>query len=101
MAVADMAPDEHHPTSQRQQSMLVEVHLYTCKATRVVAAIGPAHSHSIINKSRKPAWLKGFAMIDIGHYRRFYRHPTRALSGAEDGGICGATTLAIPSSIAL
>lgn len=45
------------------------------------------HSHSIINRSRKPAWLKGFAMIDMGHYRRFYRHPTRALSGAEDGGI--------------
>ena len=57
------------------------------------------HSHSIINRSRKPAWLKGFAMIDMGHYRRFYRHPTRALSGAEDGEICGATTLATPSSI--
>jgi hypothetical protein len=39
----------------------------------------PCHSHSIINRSRKPAWLKGFAMIDMGHYRRFYRHPTRAL----------------------
>jgi len=37
------------------------------------------HSHSIINRSRKPAWLKGFAMINMGHYRRFYRHPTRAL----------------------
>jgi len=45
------------------------------------------YSHSIINRSRKPAWLKGFAMIDMGLYRRFYRHPTRALSGAEDVGI--------------
>jgi len=45
------------------------------------------HSHSIINRSRKPAWLKGLAMIDIGHYRRFYRLPARALSCAEDGGI--------------
>lgn len=36
-------------------------------------------AHSIINRSRKPAWSKGFAMIDMGHYRRFYRHPTRAL----------------------
>lgn len=45
------------------------------------------HSHSIINRPPKPAWLKGLAVIDMGHYRRFYRHPTRALSGAEDEGI--------------
>ncbi|WP_238865903.1 hypothetical protein [Achromobacter xylosoxidans] len=31
------------------------------------------HSHSIINKSLKPTWLKGFAVIDMGPYRRFYR----------------------------
>lgn len=47
----------------------------------------PDHSHSIINRSRKPAWLKGFAMINMGHYRRFYRHPTRALFSAEDEGV--------------
>lgn len=31
------------------------------------------HSHSIINRSRKPAWLKGLAVIDMGPYRRLYR----------------------------
>ncbi|WP_156880399.1 hypothetical protein [Thermomonas fusca] len=54
---------------------------------RTMARKQAVHSHSIINRSRKPAWLKGFAMIDMGLYRRFYRHPTRALSGAEDVGI--------------
>jgi hypothetical protein len=44
-------------------------------------------THTIINRSRKPAWLKGFAMINMGHYRRFYRHPTRALFSAEDEGV--------------
>ncbi|WP_139764052.1 integrase core domain-containing protein, partial [Salmonella enterica] len=28
------------------------------------------HTHSIINRSRKPACLKGFAMIDMDRYRR-------------------------------
>lgn len=63
------------------------------------ALVLSTHSHPIISRSRKPAWLKGFAMIDMGPYSRFYRHPTRALSGAEDGEICRATTLATPSSI--
>ncbi len=57
------------------------------------------HSHSIINRSRKPAWLKGFAVIDMGLYRRFYRHKRTSFAGAGDGAICGATTLATQSSI--
>lgn len=71
----------------------------TKKRAPLGALVLSTHSHSIINRSRKPAWLKGFAMIDMGPYRRFYRHPTRDLSGAEDGEICRATTLATPSSI--
>ncbi|WP_321800809.1 hypothetical protein [Burkholderia sp. BCC1988] len=58
-----------------------------------------AHSHSIVNRSRKPAWLKGFAVIDMTLYRRFYRHTRTSFAGAGDGAICGATTLATQSSI--
>lgn len=36
------------------------------------------HSHSIINRSRKPAWLEGLAVIDKEPYRRFYRQPYAA-----------------------
>jgi len=45
------------------------------------------HSHSIINSSRKSAWLKGFALIDIGRYRRFYRQKNRSFAGAGLRGI--------------
>jgi hypothetical protein len=45
------------------------------------------HSHSIINNSRKSAWLKGFALIDIGRYRRFYRQKNRSFAGAGLRGI--------------
>ncbi|MBP6726049.1 MAG: hypothetical protein KA132_02380, partial [Thauera sp.] len=57
-------------------------------------------AHSIINETRKSAWLKGFAMIEIGPYRRFYRLHRTPFAGAGDGAICGVTTLAAPSSIA-
>lgn len=39
---------------------------------------GRDHSHSIINRSRKPAWLEGLAVIDKEPYRRFYRQPYAA-----------------------
>jgi hypothetical protein len=42
--------------------------------------------HQIINRSRKPAWLKGFAVIDTGHYRRFYRQKRRTFA---DEGLRG------------
>lgn len=51
--------------------MRASVHL-----TRVVFARD--HSHSIINKSPEPAWLKELAVIDKAPYRRFYRQPYRA-----------------------
>ncbi|WP_448177627.1 hypothetical protein [Stenotrophomonas maltophilia] len=66
-------------------------HLISARGEQKRAPLGAlvlsTHSHSIINRSRKPAWLKGFAMINMGHYRRFYRHPTRALFSAEDEGV--------------
>lgn len=58
----------------------------------------PNHSHSIINKPPKPAWLKGLAVIDMGPYRRFYRQKRTSFAGAGDGAICGRATLATPSS---
>ena len=45
------------------------------------------HSHSIINKPRKSAWLKGLALIDIGPYRRFYRQGNTPFPGAGLRGI--------------
>jgi hypothetical protein len=50
--------------------------------------------HSIINRSPKPAWLKGMAAIDLGAYRRFYRQEHTSFAEAGDGAICGATTRA-------
>lgn len=50
------------------------------------------HSHSIINEARKSTWLKGFAVIDMGLYRRFYRQENMLFSGAGCGTICGAPT---------
>ncbi|WP_407852623.1 hypothetical protein [Burkholderia gladioli] len=40
------------------------------------------HSHSIINRSPKPAWLKDLAVIEISLYRRFYRQKSRPFAGA-------------------
>ena len=57
------------------------------------------HSHSIINRPPKPAWLKGLAVINIWHYRHFYRKKRASFAGAGDGAICGAATLGTPSSI--
>lgn len=57
------------------------------------------YSHSIINKASKPAWLKDLAVIDMGPYRRFYRQKRTSFASAGDGAICGAATLATPSSI--
>jgi len=45
------------------------------------------HSHSIINGSRKSAWLKGLAVIDMGLYRRFYRQKNTPFAGAGLRGI--------------
>jgi len=56
------------------------------------------HSHSIINETRKSTWLKGFAVINMGLYRRFYRQKRTSFAGAGDEQICGATTLATPLS---
>ena len=57
------------------------------------------HSHSIINKTPKPAWLKGMAVIDMGPYRRFYRQKRRSFAGAGDGEICGEATFSTSLSI--
>ena len=51
-----------------------------------------AHSHSIINKPSKPAWLKDLAVIGMCLYRRFYRQTRSSFAGARDGAICGAAT---------
>ena len=58
-------------------------------ATRapVGALVLSTHSHSIINKPRKSAWLKGLALIDIGPYRRFYRQGNTPFPGAGLRGI--------------
>jgi hypothetical protein len=56
------------------------------------------HSHSIINRPSKPAWLKDLAVIDMGLYRRFYRQKRTSFAGAGDGAICGAATLSTPWS---
>ena len=57
------------------------------------------HSHSIINRPPKPAWLKGLAVINIGRYRHFYRKKRASFASAGDGAICGVATLTTPSSI--
>ncbi len=38
-------------------------------------------------------------MIDMGLYRRFYRHKRRSFAGAGDGAICGGATFLTSSSI--
>lgn len=38
-------------------------------------------------------------MIDIGHYRRFYRQKRTSFAGAGDGAICEASTLSTLLSI--
>jgi len=57
------------------------------------------HSHSIINEPRKPAWLKGLGLIDMGHYRRFYRQGRPSFAGAGDGALCAGAGFSTPSSI--
>lgn len=57
------------------------------------------HSHSLINRPPKPAWLKELAVIDLGPCRRFYRQARRAYADAGDGAICGAAILVTPWSI--
>ena len=74
---------------------MTRAYLYICTNSVSVAA----YSHSIINRSPKPAWLKGISVINIGHYRHFYRKKRASFAGAGDGAICGAATLATPSSI--
>ncbi|WP_284425511.1 hypothetical protein [Acidovorax sp. SUPP1855] len=59
----------------------------------------PVHSHSIINRPSKPAWLKDLAVIDIGLYRRFYRQKRISFAGAGDGAILEEATFSKPSSI--
>lgn len=61
----------------------------------------PAHSHSIINRFPKPAWLKGMEKIDVTLYRRLYRQSRRPFTGAGYGAICAASTLSALSSIRL
>lgn len=68
------------------------------KAQRFQASGLQCHSHSIINRSPIPAWLKGLAVINIGHYRHFYRKKRASFAGAGDGAICGAATLTTPLS---
>ena len=69
-------------------------------------ALGPCTrliplSHSVINETRKSAWLKGFAVIEMGHYRRFYRQSSSSFAGAGDGAICAASTFSARLSIAI
>lgn len=45
------------------------------------------HSHSIINRPSKPAWLKELAVIDMSLYRRFYRQNRTSFADAGDGTI--------------
>ncbi len=58
-------------------------------------------THSIINRSRKPAWLKGFAMIFVSFTVGIYRQKSSLNAGAGYGAICAASTLSALSSIRL
>lgn len=58
------------------------------------------HSHSVINRSRKAAWLKGFAMIVVSFTVGIYRQKS-SFNGAGYGAICAASTLPALSSIGL
>jgi len=60
-----------------------------------------ARSHSVTNRLRKPAWLKGLAVIDMGYHRRFDRRKRRSFAGARDRAICAASTLSALSSTRL
>lgn len=51
----------------------------SAKAPFSFTSTDPQDPHSIINRSRKPAWLKGLAVIDMGLYRRYYRHSVNLL----------------------
>lgn len=95
-------PLSEHPASTQVQQLVddvVELSTRPIKPLIYKAFITTRHSHSIINRPSKPAWLKDLAVIDMGLYRRFYRQKRRSFAGAGDGAICGAATLATPSSI--
>jgi hypothetical protein len=49
-----------------------------------------AHSHSIINRFRKPAWLKGVAMIRVSFTVGVYRQKSSLNAGAGYRAICAA-----------
>ncbi|WP_146096306.1 hypothetical protein [Xanthomonas arboricola] len=77
---------------------VTEMH-HSCINSALRRRCRSTHSHSIINKPRRPAWLKGFSVIDMGLYRRSYRQKRTSFADAGDGAICGATTLPSLSSI--
>lgn len=49
------------------------------------------HSHFIMNRSRKPAWLKGFAMIVVSFTVSIYRQKSSLNAGVGYGTICAAS----------
>ena len=59
------------------------------------------YSHSVINETRKSVWLKGFSVIEMWPYRRFYRLHWTPFAGAGDGTIGSASTLSALLSIAI
>ena len=67
--------------------------------TNASTMAGAIHSHSIINETRKSAWLKGLAVIEMDLYRHFYRQERTPFADAGNAAFCGATTLVAPSSI--
>ena len=72
----------------------IGAHVFTSHRNRLIlrGISRTHHSHSIINEARKSTWLKGFPVIDMGLYRRFYRQENVLFSGAGFGTICGAPT---------
>lgn len=84
-------------TGRWQTRLLHPLPALQCQCRRTASSDGPSgvtqliqagdHSHSIINKPRKSAWLKGLALIDIGPYRRFYRQGNTPFPGAGLRGI--------------
>ena len=90
------------PDSTRQDNQIVHLkHPLKRHFLPVVASAYQMqnHSHSMINRPPKPAWLKDLAVIDMGLYRRFYRQKRRSFAGAGDGAICGGATFSTLSSI--
>jgi len=56
-------------------------------------------THSIINRPPEPASLKDLVLIDMGLYRRFYRHMHTSFASAGDGAIREGATFSTSSSI--